>query len=213
MRFKKKIYFLTPLFFFFVLGCNSSLKQGGFGVQSKNKDIIIKYDDWDTKRSIAKDKSNIALIENNIIEVFIDSSMDSSRKVKFEKNIEFNQYDKIKIDLDLKCLDIGLDDNGTGQHSFFSLEYDDNNYDVGFRIIIIGDRYKVDNYVKDELHNQLKIFRTDSSWHNWSFTVNVKDKTVSMERDGVYYAKHRIGKSKNDNSISVIISGKKSGHC
>ena len=197
MRFKKKIYFLTPLFFFFVLGCNSSLKQGGFGVQSKNKDIIIKYDDWDTKRSIAEDKSNIALIENNIIEVFIDSSMDSSRKVKFEKNIEFNQYDKIKIDLDLKCLDIGLDDNGTGQHSFFSLEYDDNNYDVGFRIIIIGDRYKVDNYVHDELHNQLKIFRTDSSWHNWSFTVNVKDKTVSMERDGVYYAKHRIGKSKN----------------
>ena len=60
MRFKKKIYFLTPLFFFFVLGCNSSLKQGGFGVQSKNKDIIIKYDDWDTKRSIAEDKSNIA---------------------------------------------------------------------------------------------------------------------------------------------------------
>jgi len=210
VRFKKKIYFLTPLFFFFVLGCNSSLKQGGFGVQSKNKDIIIKYDDWDTKRSIAEDKSNIALIENNIIEVFIDSSMDSSRKVKFEKNIEFNQYDKIKIDLDLKCLDIGLDDNGTGQHSFFSLEYDDNNYDVGFRIIIIGDRYKVDNYVHDELHNQLKIFRTDSSWHNWSFTVNVEDKTVSMERDGVYYAKHRIGKSKNANSISVIVSGNES---
>jgi hypothetical protein len=210
VRFKKNIYFLTPLFLFFVLGCNSSLKQGGFGVQSKNKDIIIKYDDWDTKRSIAEDKSNIALIENNIIEVFIDSSSDSSRKVKFEKNIEFNQYDKIKIDLDLKCLDIGLDDNGTGQYSFFSLEYDDNNYDVGFRIIIIGDRYKVDNYVKDELHNQLKIFRTDSSWHNWSFTVNVKDKTVSMERDGVYYAKHRIGKSKNANSISVIISGNES---
>ncbi len=63
MRFKKNIYFLTPLFLFFVLGCNSSLKQGGFGVQSKNKDIIIKYDDWDTKRSIAEDKSNIALIE------------------------------------------------------------------------------------------------------------------------------------------------------
>jgi len=191
-------------------GCYSSWTREDVTLKSEDKPVAINYHDWLISHSGSTDSSNIRLVGNSTVEVSIGSSIDSSSEVKFFNNIDFKNYNQIQMNFSLKCNDIGLDDNGTGQHSFFSLQYDDKNYNIGFRIIIIGDRYKVDNYLPEELHNQLKIFRTDTSWHDWSFMVDVTDRTVSMERDGVYYSKHSIGQSQDINGISITVSGNES---
>jgi outer membrane protein assembly factor BamB len=87
----------------------------------------------------------------------------------------------------MRFLDIGQEDDSTGQYAHLSLilGVKSPSGDFGLDFRFIADRYKVDG--------QYKIFRTQRQWHDWRFEVDTRKKTVAMFRDGEYVCLHRGG--------------------
>ncbi|MBN1349244.1 hypothetical protein JXJ21_07535 [candidate division KSB1 bacterium] len=155
--------------------------------QSKDRAVIMQIQNWNTalENDFRVTKSDSARISTDKESVHIEVAAAPAESLLLQYRNPFSIESDFAIHLRMKLNQVGRDDDGTGYRSRFEFRFNTGApLNLGVRILINRDRYKVDN--------QYKIYRTDALWHDWHFEFRLDKKMLLMSRDGSYECAHEI---------------------